>query len=73
MKFLSNLDKILSESNFAVTSEIGPPKGSDPEKIRRKGEILKGYSDAFNITDNQTAVVRMSSIAACCIIKKMEM
>ncbi len=68
MGYRSNLEKVLSEKGFAVTAEIGPPKGSDPNKIREKGEILRGCADAFNVTDNQTAVVRMSSMAGCCIL-----
>jgi len=71
MGYKSDLEKVLSEGGFAVTAEIGPPKGSDPEKIRSKGEIVKGYADAFNVTDNQTAVVRMSSVAGCSILLDM--
>ena len=71
MSCWSNLKRVLSEGKFAVTAEIGPPKGSDSNEIRRKGEILRGYADAFNITDNQTAVVRMSSMAGSCIILNM--
>ncbi|UCF12393.1 MAG: methylenetetrahydrofolate reductase [Thermoplasmatales archaeon] len=71
MNFRSHLEEVLSSSKFAVTAEIGPPKGSDPNKITKKAEMLKGCADAFNITDNQTAVVRMSSIAGCCILLKM--
>jgi methylenetetrahydrofolate reductase (NADPH) len=59
------LQKILSDGAFAVTAECGPPRGADPVVIRKKGELLKGYVDAVNVTDNQTAIVRMSSIAAC--------
>ena len=59
------LQKILSDRAFAVTAECGPPRGADPEVIRKKGELLRGYVDAVNVTDNQTAIVRMSSIAAC--------
>ena len=73
MKYKSNLQQVLEKGLFAVTAEIGPPKGSDPEKITKKAEMVKGYSDAFNITDNQTAVVRMSSMAGCCILLNMEM
>ena len=73
MNSVSNLEKVLSEGSFAITAEIGPPKGSDPKKIIDKAEILKGYADAFNITDNQTAVVRMSSIAGCSILLNMGM
>jgi methylenetetrahydrofolate reductase (NADPH) len=56
-----------------VTVEIGPPKGSDAKKIRDKAEIVRGSADAFNITDNQTAVVRMSSLAGCVILLSMKM
>ena len=73
MTHLSNLERVLSENKFAVTAEIGPPKGSDPNKIRQKGEIVKGFADAFNVTDNQTAVVRMSSMAGCCILLNMNL
>ena len=68
MIFRSNLEKVLSTGKFSVTAEIGPPKGSDPNKIKEKAEIVKGYADAYNVTDNQTAVVRLSSIAGCIIL-----
>jgi methylenetetrahydrofolate reductase (NADPH) len=67
----SNLEKVLSEKKFALTAEIGPPKGSDPDKIIEKANILKGFADAFNITDNQTAVVRLSSIGGSFILLKL--
>lgn len=73
MKYRSNLERVLSENRFAVTAEIGPPKGSEPNKIREKGEMLRGFADAFNVTDNQTAVVRMSSMAGCCILMNMDL
>lgn len=60
----SNLEKLLRSGQFAVTAELGPPRGADRSVIEKKAAILKGYGDAFNITDCQTAVVRMSSIAA---------
>ncbi len=60
----SNLEKLLRAGHFVVTAEIGPPQGADPEVIRRKARLLKGVVDAANITDNQTAIVRMSSIAS---------
>jgi 5,10-methylenetetrahydrofolate reductase len=71
--YLSNLQKVLSEGRFVVTAEIGPPKGSDPAKIRDKALHLKGVADAFNVTDNQTAVVRMSSLAGSVILLQMDM
>jgi 5,10-methylenetetrahydrofolate reductase len=66
----SNLNKVLSEGKFALTAEIGPSKGADPLKIIKKADITRGYADAYNITDNQTAVVRLSSMAGSCILLK---
>jgi methylenetetrahydrofolate reductase (NADPH) len=73
MQFKSNLERVLSQGKFAVTAEIGPPKGSDPSKIINKAEKLKGFANAFNITDNQTAVVRMSSLSGCSILLDLKM
>ncbi len=71
MKASSRLQEILSKGVFAVTAECGPPRGANPEVIRKKGELLKGWVDAVNVTDNQTAIVRMSSIAACAHLLQM--
>jgi len=71
MKTASRLEKILDTGAFAVTSECGPPRGADPDVIREKGALLKGVVDAANITDCQTSVVRMSSLASCLILKEM--
>ncbi len=71
MNYKSNLEKLLSEKKFVVTAEIGPPKGCNPDKIKDKAVILRGYADAFNITDNQTAVVRLSSMGGSVILQKM--
>jgi methylenetetrahydrofolate reductase (NADPH) len=68
---ISNLKKVLEKGEFAVTAECGPPKGADPEAVIKKAELLKGKVDAVNVTDNQTAIVRMSSMAACSIIKSI--
>jgi 5,10-methylenetetrahydrofolate reductase len=69
----TNLQQVLNQGHFAVTAEIGPPKGSDPQSIVRKTEQLNGFADAFNITDNQTAVARMSSLAGACIVRQQGM
>ncbi len=71
MKTKSNIERILQSGGFVVTSECGPPRGADPEVIRRKGALLKGAVDAVNVTDNQTSVVRMSSLASCILLKEM--
>jgi len=64
----SRLEKILRAGHFALTGECGPPRGADTEAVRKKCRILKDKADAFNITDNQTSVVRMSSIASSVIM-----
>ena len=56
---------------MAVTSECGPPRGSDPEVIVEKANLIKDHVDAINITDNQTSVTRMCSLAACIRLKLM--
>ncbi len=71
MKTASTLEKILASGDLAVTSECGPPRGALPQKVREKAELLRGYVDGVNVTDNQTAMVRMSSLSACIILKQM--
>jgi methylenetetrahydrofolate reductase (NADPH) len=70
MKTDSILEKVLNSGNLAVTSECGPPRGAVPEKVQNKADMLKGYVDVVNVTDNQTAMVRMSSLAACVILRQ---
>lgn len=67
MKSGSNLEKILAAGHFAFTGELGPPRGCNVEEVRKKAAFLKGNVDSVNITDNQTAVVRMASWAASVI------
>ncbi len=71
MKAGTNLEKVLTSGKFAVTAEAGPPKGTSAEVVRKKGELLRNCTDAVNVTDNQTAIVRMSSWAGCLILKQM--
>jgi methylenetetrahydrofolate reductase (NADPH) len=70
VKIESNLKRVLRSGNFAVTAECGPPKGADPEVVRKKASVLKGFVDSVNVTDNQTGVVRLCSLAACAILKE---
>ena len=70
MKAGTNLEKVLESGGFAVTAEAGPPKGTSARVILRKGELLHSYCDAVNVTDNQTAIVRMSSLAGCVLLKQ---
>ncbi len=68
MKSGSNLEKILKAGHFAFTGELGPPRGTGADEVKHKASFLKGMVDAVNITDNQTAVVRMASWAASLIV-----
>jgi methylenetetrahydrofolate reductase (NADPH) len=65
MKAGSNLERVLAAGHLAVTGELGPPRGADGEVIHRKAKFLKGLVDSVNVTDNQTSVVRMCSMAVC--------
>jgi methylenetetrahydrofolate reductase (NADPH) len=68
MKSDSNLERVLAAGHFAVTAELGPPMSCDAGEIRHKARILHGCADAVNITDAQTAVVRVSSIASAVLV-----
>jgi methylenetetrahydrofolate reductase (NADPH) len=69
MMTVSRLKAVLEKGEFAVTSECGPPKSAAPDVVLKKADLLKGKVDAVNVTDNQTAIVRMSSFAACSLLK----
>ncbi len=70
MKAGSNLEKVLEKGQFAVTCECGPPKSASGDVIRQKAKLIKGKVDAANITDNQAAIVKLSSFAAATILLK---
>ena len=69
MKSGSNLERVLAAGHFSVTAECGPPRGADPNVVLEKATHVKGNVDACNVTDNQTSVVRMSSVAGCMLVK----
>lgn len=64
LKTDSKLERVLAAGHFAVTGEVGPPKSASAATVLKHAAELKDYCDALNLTDNQTAVVRLSSIAA---------
>jgi 5,10-methylenetetrahydrofolate reductase len=70
LKAGSDLEKVFEAGKFAVTAEIGPPQSANPGPLVHHAKLLKGSADAFNLTDNQTAVVRLSSIASAAIIMR---
>ncbi|MDF2522855.1 MAG: methylenetetrahydrofolate reductase, partial [Clostridiales bacterium] len=67
----SKLQKILEAGHFSVTAEIGPPMSANADFVRKNAHEMLGIIDAANVTDNQTAIVRMSSIAASCLINQV--
>lgn len=68
MKSGSNLERVLTEGKFAVTGELGPPRGADVDAVKEKARHLRGMVDAINVTDNQTAVARMASMATSALL-----
>ena len=67
----SNLEKIINSGNFVISGELGPPKSSDITQLKHHAEEMKNHVDAYNITDNQTAIVRTSSIACGATLVQM--
>lgn len=61
MKFKEALDS----NKFAITAEVGPPKGTDIAEMLHHMDILKDKLDAVNVTDNQSAVMRICSLSVC--------
>lgn len=59
---------VLQEKDFVVTAEIGPPKGTDVSRLVHHIELLRDRVDGLNVTDNQSSVMRVSSLAACRLI-----
>jgi len=67
MKSGSKLERLLVAGEFVVCGELGPPQHADPEAVRKKCKNFAGFVDAVNLTDNQSAIVRMSSVASAII------
>lgn len=60
-----SFEEALNSGKFVVTAEVGPPKGTDIKDMAHHLELLKGKIDAVNVTDNQSAVMRICSLAVC--------
>jgi len=65
----SRFKEALESGKFVVTAEVGPPKGTNIEKLLHHIDLLKDRVDALNVTDNQSAVMRICSLAVCKLIK----
>ena len=73
MKTKSNLERVLETGRFAVTAQVSPPQNTETEALRDKINLLKGYVDAVNIPDGESAVVAMASWAGCLIGKQEDL
>jgi 5,10-methylenetetrahydrofolate reductase len=62
--------EVLKSGKFVITSEIGPPKGTNIEKMLHHIDLLKDKADALNVTDHQSSVMRFPSIGGCLAIKE---
>ncbi len=67
----SKLEKVLKSGHFAVTGELGPPKSADVETVKHHADEMRNHVEAYNITDNQTAIVRTSSIGVAATLMQM--
>jgi 5,10-methylenetetrahydrofolate reductase len=67
---MSLLSQALKSGKFVVTAEVGPPKGVDIKEMMENVEILRGKVDAVNATDQQSSVMRLGSLATCCLVKE---
>jgi methylenetetrahydrofolate reductase (NADPH) len=69
----SNLARILRAGHFAVAAELCPPVGPNPKTVFRQIDLLRGYADVYNVTDNQSARVHASSLAVSIMLKQAGM
>ena len=60
-----NIAKLAKSGKFVVTTEVGPPKGVNIEEMLYDAELMRGKVDAINVTDQQSSVMRLGSLAAC--------
>ena len=65
-----SLQSVLESGKFVVTAEVGPLKGTDTTEIKEVAELLRGRVDAANITDQQSSVMRLGSLATCYLVKE---
>ncbi len=64
------LEEALASGRFVLTAEVTPPRGGDPARTLEAARALRGWVDAVNVTDGSRAVMRMSSLAVCCLLQR---
>jgi 5,10-methylenetetrahydrofolate reductase len=67
---MTTLQQALAKGEFAVTAEVAPPKGTDTTEMMENVEFLRGKVHAVNVTDQQSSVMRLGSLASCCLLKE---
>lgn len=65
-----SLESLLEAGKFVITAEVGPLKGTDTTEIREVAQLLQGKVDAANVTDQQSSVMRLGSLATCHLLKE---
>ncbi len=64
------LQESLAAGKFVITSEIGPPKGTHIQEMLADAELIRGRVDAINVTDLQSSVMRLGSMAVCHLLQE---
>jgi methylenetetrahydrofolate reductase (NADPH) len=64
-----SLQPLLEAGKFVITTEVGPPKGTDITELEEAAEVLRGKVDAANVTDQQSSVMRLGSLPVCHMLK----
>jgi len=65
-----SLQPVFEAGRFVVTAEVAPPKGTDTTEIEEVAELLRGRVDATNVTDQQSSMMRLGSLATCHLLKE---
>ena len=65
-----NIANLAKDGKFVITAEVGPPKGVDIKEMLDDAELMRGRVDAINVTDQQSSVMRLGSLAVCRLLKE---
>ncbi len=67
---MSRLSESLAAGKFVVTAELGPPKGTDVAHLLEMADLLRDHVDAINVTDQQSSVMTLGSLAVCALLRQ---
>jgi len=68
-----NIAGLVKNGKFVITAEVGPPKGVDINEMMQDAELMSGRLDGINVTDQQSSVMRLGSLAVCRLLKEKNM